>query len=428
MYSSRTTRTYRYRQRGAAFIVMLVFMIIGVAAFLVSSLSSSALKNARDAKTTLALAQTKDALIGWSVSRGDIAGNPRPGELPCPDTSAPGTPSYGTQSGACVAGAIGRIPWKTLGIEEPRDGYGETLWYAIDGSFRIRGSNNNPINSDTRPSMLVYDKDGTTLLTPVGSEAVAIIFSPGPAINGQQRGTPAAQISSGNYLDSVGPPTVAVARNNASIGGPFIQGNLQNNDGSTAINDGLLIVTTKDLMPIIEKRVASEVRTMLANYFSTNNYYPYPANYNDPNCLDVGPTGNSTNCQSDSTMCVGRLPDTASTASPTTPDWSSVSNWFYYNLWGQVIYYAVGTNYLKSIPANCSTTLTLNGTPGTHGLFVMPGTPLGAIVRNSPSQSTTLNMYLEDATNQNGWTTIPPLSDHYITPTATSNDRMQLLP
>lgn len=413
------------KQCGAALIIMMVIMVMGAAAILVSSLNSSALKYARQATTAAALAQAKDALIGWSVTRGSIAGNPRPGELPCPDIT-----NTGSAASSCVAGAIGRLPWKTLGLEEPKDGNGETLWYAVDGAFRTRNSNNKPINSDTRASMQVYNKDGSMLLTPSGSEAVAIIFAPGSAINSQQRGTATEQTTAANYLDNAVPPTVAVARSNAIANGPFIQGEVKDINGNTVVNDSLLIITTRDLMPIIEKRVSSELKTMLASYFTTNGFYPYPAKYNDANCLDVGNLGYLTNCQSDSNQCTGRLPDTAITATPATPDWNSgsVSGWFYYNLWGQVIYYAVGTNYLASAPANCSATLTINGTSGTHGLFIMPGTPLGTTVRNLPNQSTALNMYLEDATNQDGWTTIPPNSDSYITPTASSNDRLQLLP
>lgn len=358
-------RTARTQQRGAALMVMLVIMVMGAAAFLVSSLSRAGLQIERDKITVNALAQAKMALIGWSVSRGDIAGKPRPGELPCPDTN-----HTGTAAGTCTAGAIGRLPWKTLGIEELKDGYGEALWYAIDGAFRIRfgvaASTNQPINSDTRASMQVYAKDGITLLTPPGLEAVAIIFAPGSVINTQQRGTATEQTTADNYLDNAAPPTIAVARNNAVANGPFIQGEVKDTDGNTAVNDSLLIITTKDLMPIIEKRVASELKTMLANYFTTNGFYPYPAKYNDANCMDVGNLGYLTNCQSDSSQCVGRLPDTASTAIPATPDWSSVSGWFYYNLWGQVIYYAVGTNHLASAPANCSATLTINGTSGTN--------------------------------------------------------------
>jgi len=424
-------RHYQSKQRGAALMVMLVIMVMGAATFLVSSLSLSALKNKRQENTAAALAQAKEALIGYAASRTDGATNPRPGELPCPDTNAPGSANYGTQASSCVAGAIGRLPWKTLGIEELKDGYGETLWYVIDGSFRRRNSNNQPINSDTRATMLVYDRDGATLLTPSGSEAVAIIFSPGPILGTQQRGTTTEQTTASNYLDNASPPAISVARSNAVANGPFVQGTVKDANGAMVINDSLLIITAHDLMQVIEKRVAMELKTLLGNYFATNGYYPYPAKFNDPNCLDVGSTGYVTNCQSDSTQCRGRLPDTATTATP-TPDWIGVPGWFYYNLWGQVIYYAVGTSSLASAPANCSATLTVNGTAGARGLFIMPGTPLGAIVRNTPSQSIVLGNYLEDAMNQDGWTAIPPNTqvnaDSYATPTAASNDRMQQLP
>ncbi|MDD2914079.1 MAG: hypothetical protein PHP70_02040 [Gallionella sp.] len=414
-------------QRGAALMVMLVIMTLGVLTLLVSSLKSSSLKNARQARTASALALAKDALIGWSISRGDIAGKPRPGELPCPDIT-----HSGTAAGTCAAGAIGRLPWKTLGIEELKDGDGEALWYSIDGAFRIRfgsaAATNQPINSDTRASLRVYGKDGTTLLTPPGSEAVAIIFAPGSVINAQQRGTAAEQTAAANYLDNAAPPNVAVARNNAIASGVFIHGEVTDTSGNALVNDSLLIISTRDLMPIVEKRVAAELKSMLAGYFNTNGFYPYPAKYNDSNCLDVGNMGYNTDCQSDSSQCIGRLPDTAVTTTPATPDWNGVSGWFYYNLWGQVIYYAVGTNYLASAPANCSASLTVNGTPGTPGLFIMPGTPLGNTVRNSPNQSSALAAYIEDATNQDGWTTIPPNSDSHTLPTANSNDRIQLLP
>ncbi|MDD5181297.1 MAG: hypothetical protein PHT15_08570, partial [Gallionellaceae bacterium] len=49
------------RQRGAALMVMLVILVMGSAAFLVSSLSRSALQTERDQKTAEALAQAKEA-------------------------------------------------------------------------------------------------------------------------------------------------------------------------------------------------------------------------------------------------------------------------------------------------------------------------------------------------------------------------------
>ncbi|MGE5028236.1 MAG: hypothetical protein ACM3JK_07155 [Betaproteobacteria bacterium] len=416
-------------QHGAALLIILAIIGLGAAFMLVSALNKANLQSERDKATAAALAQAKEALIGWSLSRNDGPTNPRPGELPCPDTNAPGTANYGTQAGSCTAGAIGRLPWRTLGIEEPKDGYGETLWYAIAGSFRKRPANDNPINSDTRASLLVYAPDGITLATPAGYEAAAIIFSPGPALGAQARGTAAEQTAAANYLDSAAPPDIAIARNNANINGPFVQGNIRDANGNLLVNDHLLFITARELISAVEKRVASELKILLNNYYLANgNRYPHPAAYNDPNCLDVGSAGYFTACPSDPSQCRGRVPEAAL---------SSVPGWFSYNLWGQVIYYGVGTNYLASAPPNCSPTLTVNGTAGTRGLFIMPGTPLAAIVRNSPSQSTTLSNYLEDAANQDGWTALPPAADQYCTPGSinclpapanTANDRLYTLP
>lgn len=403
-------------QQGAALLVVVMIMTVASSFLLLKAIRPNSIR--RDKSTTAALAQAKEALLAWSVSRGGSSGLQRPGELPCPDTNAPGTPDYGTETRPCAAGAIGRLPWKTLGVEELKDAYGETLWYAVDGAFRPRSENDTPINSDTAASMQVYDLDGATLLTPSGFEAVAVIFSPGGVLGAQVRGTAAEQITAANYLDNTGPPVIATARNNGVANGPFIQGGAQGADGNTVINDRLLILTAPELMRVVEKRVATELKALLVNYFSLNGYYPYPAKYDDLNCLDVGAAGSISICNNDTTQCRGRVPDAAIPAPA----------WFSYNLWGQLIYYAIGTDFLASAPADCSATITVNGTSGTSGLFIMPGTPRGAIVRNAPSQSTGLADYLEDGANQDGWTLSPPEADNYVTPTAASNDRMQILP
>lgn len=406
----------RNPQQGAALLLLLMIILTASSFLLLKALKPDAI--GRGKSVAASLAEAKEALIGWSVARGTTSGNARPGELPCPDTNEPGSPNYGTETTPCAGGAIGRLPWKTLGVEELKDAYGETLWYAIDGAFRQRPANNNPINSDTLATMQVYDRDGSTLLTPSGSEAVAILFSPGSALGSQRRGTAGEQTTAANYLDHAGPPVIPTARDNAVTNGPFIQGGGRDANGNTVINDRVLVIAASDLMSAVEKRVATEVDSLLRSYSTLNGWYPYPAKFNDPNCLDVGPTGSTTTCNSDPIQCRGRLAEAALPA----PDW------FFYNLWGQLIYYAAGTNFLESAPANCSATITVNGAAGTSGLFIMPGPPRGAIVRNVPDQSAGLTDYLEDPQNQDGWTSTPPDADSYVTPTALANDRLHELP
>src|SRR5450759_1302013 len=138
------------QQRGAVLMIMLVIMVMGIAAVLISSLSTTALKNARQETTSNALVQAKDALIGYAVSDPN-----RPGELPCPDFDNDGMITLADYSGSNCKSLIGRLPWKTLGLPDLRDGSGEHLWYAISDTFHANGST--IINSNTKGTLLVYN-------------------------------------------------------------------------------------------------------------------------------------------------------------------------------------------------------------------------------------------------------------------------------
>jgi hypothetical protein len=390
-------------QHGAALMLVLSAMVLGMTALLAGTLSLSALKNARQEKTSLALAQAKEALIAYAVSSENVNGGAtpaRPGNFPCPDTDAPGTAGYGDANELCSAGAIGRLPWKTLGLPELVDELGEPLWYAQSGNFRKTAS---VVNSDTKGSLQVYDRDGSTLLTPAGSEAVAIVFAAGATVGNQQRNSAAQKTNASNYLDS------ANGRNNATLNGPFIAA-----DNSDSFNDRLLVIRTRDFMPIIEKRIARELKTMLENYRAENGVYPYPAPFSTCKSLST--------CNSNTNLCRGRLPFTALPVdwggSYALPSAAGGSSWFSANLWYRVIYYSAGTGRLASSPPGCNGSLNVSGN-STAALFFMPGTPLGNVTRSYANN--TLAWYLDDAENQN-------MDDNYVTPTATANDQLYALP
>lgn len=265
MYPAQPHRV-KAKQRGAALMVMLVIMIIGVAAILVSSLNSSSLQIARDKTNAAALVQAKEALIGRAVA--DLTS---PGSLPCPDTNDDGAAEspVGQPGGNCPS-YIGRLPWKTLGLPDLRDGSGERLWYALSPNFRDYVTLN-PINSNSVGTLVVYDNSGVTLLTPPGSEAIAIVFAPGDIVASQQRDL-ANQNSPQNYLD-LGPNS----RNNATATGPFIVA-----DKTNSFNDRLMIIGTGDLIPTVEMRVAREAKSCLDNYaVSSAGKYPWAVPVSD---------------------------------------------------------------------------------------------------------------------------------------------------
>lgn len=402
----RKTRTPCRVQNGAALLVMLVIIILGSVALLLRSLNSSALQNTRDKITADALAQAKEALISYAISSENVnggAGTARPGNFPCPDTDAPGTSGYGDEQSSCsILGGttIGRLPWKTLGLPELTDKSGEPLWYALSSNFRKSATT---INSDTKATLQIYDRDGSTLLTSQGNEAVAIIFSPGAIVGTQQRNSTADKITASNYLDA------ANGIDNATVNGPFIMA-----DKSDSFNDRLMIIRTRDFMPVIEKRIAKELKVIFENYLADNGVYPYPAPFSS--CKSISTCGSNTN------ICRGRIPYNAQPVdwwgSYSLPSAPGGSSWFTNNLWYRVIYYSAGTSRLASNPPGCNATLNVSGNSAA-AMFFMPGTPLGSVARTYANNN--LSWYLDDAENQN-------TDDNYVTPTSTSNDQLYILP
>jgi len=269
------------RQHGAALMVMLVIMIIGAAAILVSALSSSSLQIERDRTTADALAKAKAALIGRAVA--DITS---PGSLPCPDIDDTGiAQSTVGQPGGNCPNYIGRLPWKTLGLPDLRDGSGERLWYALSPNFRDYVSLN-PINSDSQGTLTI---SGTS----TASNVIAIVFSPSATLSGQSRSstqtasctttgtTVANSLCATNYLEGSNANLSTAATPNTAF---------QTAASSSTFNDEMINITHDALFQPVETRIAREAKKCLDAYAadSTNTYHRYPWAASD---IDTSYTG-----------------------------------------------------------------------------------------------------------------------------------------
>ena len=243
----------RSTQRGQT-LLLLVILIVGAGAVFYSFIGLSGSAIERDKITAAALAQAKDALIGYAASD-----NNHPGSLPCPDlmTNQSGnTPNDGTtdlyagiECPGYVASSnvyLGRLPWRTLGLPDLRDGSGERLWYAVSRDFARNPSclPNCPLNSDTLGQLTV------TGVAPA-SNVVAIIFAPGTSLGTQLRNA-AGENTASNYLEDEN------ANGNNST--------FTTQASSTTFNDRLLALTNGDLMPAVERRVAREMISILQQY------------------------------------------------------------------------------------------------------------------------------------------------------------------
>src|SRR6185436_20415405 len=126
----RRAKTPSALQRGAALIVMLALVGIVAVALVLKVGYAAGDRTGRDTKTALALGQARDALIARAAM--DVN---RPGSLPCPDTDNDGAAEL--FAGVNCPAYVGRLPWRTLGLPDLRDGAGERLWYAV--STRHKG-------------------------------------------------------------------------------------------------------------------------------------------------------------------------------------------------------------------------------------------------------------------------------------------------
>lgn len=266
-----------HTQSGGALIIMVFIILLAGTTALFSALNTNGVKVARDKKTANALAEAKAALIGWSAGHATM-----PGALPCPDTANTGS------SGVCTAtvGIIGRLPWKSLGLSDLRDGDGECLWYALSPLYRntiATGSRGgaNTINSTIPGTIMIKDAYGTSLPAPI-NPVIAVIIAPRAPLYGQSRSNLGStvcggNITSNNYLDA----TLGVnnSTGNVSSGNyTFIAGL-----ASDTFNDRLIYITAEDLYSVVKKRIVTEVlgsSTIHAGpvkYYDTNASYPCPA-------------------------------------------------------------------------------------------------------------------------------------------------------
>lgn len=297
-------------QRGVALMVMLVVMIMGIAAVLIGSLTATALKNARQQTTSDALAQAKDALIGYAATYGNTHANQVHGYLPCPDIDA--SNGEGGAKLSCNGknvSTIGRLPWKTLGLGTLLDGDGECLWYAVSGTYKYN-TKTDLMNWDTPGLFEILDANGNITT----QDVVAAIFAPGTALEGQNRAPDGSAPTCGgnytvaNYLDS----DAAIGANNNT---PSSVANAASRFSAAHpnINDRILFITRNDIFNAIKKRndFGSFISTLLTTATACS-LSPVTVNFNSSPPTDMpGDTVGS--------LIIGRVP--AACLAPPLSNW-----------------------------------------------------------------------------------------------------------
>lgn len=222
-----TPDSWPIRQRGAALLIALLIVGLGLVSLLTLRGKHKGMQMELEQRTTQALAEAKDALLGAAMTDND---GDNPGRVLCPDQDndgeAQGAACGLTPSGGLVA--IGRIPNKTLNLSDVRDQANERIWYILDKQFR---SQNQPFNSQLLPQ-----------LTFNGQAVVAVLIAPGIALASQNRPAEGGNVYTAyleGFDEGAGTYTAAAP--------------------SAAYNDQTLTITAAELYSRLTMRMAREL-------------------------------------------------------------------------------------------------------------------------------------------------------------------------
>jgi type II secretory pathway pseudopilin PulG len=469
-----------HAQQGVALLVLTVIIALIASAAMIQFLNQSNIKQLKAQKTQVALAEAKQALLAYAskeitpisrtppllrcvdrnndnaITSVDSPYSPancncgfncaRPGDLPCPDRNNDGNAEINCNT---QANRLGRLPWKTLGIDDLRDGAGERLWYAVSERFK----NNTrilPLNSETNGSISLKDPQGNLINSAMsGSGLVAIIIAPNEILtradNMQQNRSTENINNPQHYLDIIANEDNADFVENSANG--FILGTPSQDD---TINDISMTITKTEMSKAMETRVLSEVMQALLFNFCPNqvkinnrscnattafDFFPDPALVTDSSCL--GSTTISA-CHSEASVNFGRIP-VSGNANWSAKDVNSIlrgdaeHNWFQQNGWRELIFYARAPA-CQETTKNCSGSgfLSLNGaitpkaTPANSNkkmVLIAAGSVIATQTRASNADKTTFANYIEDEN-------LAPLDDIFAryAPTIDKNDRATSVP
>ncbi len=476
VFAKRTVR----KQSGAALLAFLLVFVTAASFALVKGLNETATQHHRDAQTAKALAEAKAALIGYAVGRVvtpavcSAPGNncPRPGDLPCPDRN-----NDGLAEADCGAPTVpdpswtrlGRLPSKTLGLPDLRDGAGERLWYAVSRSFReetrlICGSPGEPgcLNSDAQGAITLRAPNGNaifdaSIVDPLTRNGVvAVVIAPGAVLRRLGSSTDQNRICvvgvnctsndvcttlnplstpkchPRNYLDRAAEDNRNFYDGNtlSSRTNGFIQGKVYDASGNLIVNDHLLPITYQDLMPLLENRVVGEVLACLKSYASrpaNSGRYPWAAPLVGAAPSYVGVTDTR----------FGRVPDDSpslTVAPGMEPNWpngcdiSAGTNWWLN--WKELVFYGVADAYKPTaVTPSCASSSCLKVFPPSpvadrQVVVLAAGKRLadlpGGQPRNSGTDKGIPSNYLEDENASQ--LSAPPYTDDFFTaaPTTTT--------
>lgn len=276
-------------QRGAALLALLAVAVMTFGYVLASRLNAASQFAASNREhNAQVLAQAKRALIGWMISNA-ASNDGNPGRLPCPEAPANYADATQTSQGVtapnCTLPAVGRLPWRTLGLEKLVDASGEPLWYVVSPGWALPSST----------ATLTINSDSLGQLTLDGNEAVALIIAPGPVM-AAQAGTGCTAWTQTRPREGTGvQPDLRNYLECENADSPADTSFVASRTGVT-FNDQVLRISAAELIPQLESVIVDRMQRQIAPSMRSAAYtstvysglpastplYPYPRPFQDP--------------------------------------------------------------------------------------------------------------------------------------------------
>jgi hypothetical protein len=426
------------QQRGSIVLLALLMLVMLFAATVAFGLAGALATRDRDLATEHALAQAREALVAYAAQR-PLDEGVGPGRLPCPDADDDGwaEATCGSLSGdSGQASRLGRLPWKTLGLADLRDGEGERLWYAV--STRYKGLLNcaaSPACVNLTPDTglgtitvrdasggVVHDGTRSDPRFPQEGGAVAVVIAPGSALvrldghaqhreceppgcepSGRCATEPpslAPRCDPRNYLDAASLEDNARFHDRSDPSGRagnadgFIAGPVNDGAGRRIVNDRVMAIAHGDVMPAVMARVGAEAARCLRLYGHAPGHggrVPWAA----PSCAGTADAAGTT---------FGRMPmppfaATRATDAAMDEDWTAGCTlgrpegaWFAH--WRPFVFYAIAERARPDRPpggacaeAGCLALRDASGSRVAEGrdfVLAIAGSPLGGQSHERP--------------------------------------------
>lgn len=288
-------------QKGVVLLILIVVILLAASSYYISGVSINRVKTDKKIETQTSLKKAKDALIAYAVANWEVEGSMGSlGKLPCPDYN--NASKEGAQDAPCgkaYANSIGYLPWRTLGLDVPKDGV-SCMLYAVSPAYKKLPVA--ALNPDSYGQFQVVDENGAVLTGGTPEERpVAVIIAPGEPVAGQSRSFDGTTICGsdydtikndlGAYLDNNGTTdNAALDTNTDNVMDQLVQVYVDSVSSANPINDRLITISHREIWSALQstidgavfndkmKSLTEALAICFANYGADNDeHLPMPA-------------------------------------------------------------------------------------------------------------------------------------------------------